>query len=55
MIFRYVLASGIRRSAVKFLSLIRTVAGSVIFLQIIEFTQEMSYTVYNKKLNERAN
>ena len=55
MILRYVLAAGIRRSPVKFPSLIPflniIVAGSIISLQRNEFTQEMNYIAYNQKLN----
>ena len=59
MILRYVLAAGIRRSPVKFPSLIPFlnifVAGSIISLQRNEFTLEMNYIAYNQKLNENAN
>ena len=59
MILRYVLAASIRRSPVKFPSLIPfliiIIAGRIISLQRIEFTQEINYTAYNQKLNEKSN
>ena len=54
MILIYVLAAGIRRSPVKFPSLIPClviiIARSNISLQRIEFTQEMNTTAYNQNL-----